>query len=167
MPKETFIEENLQFYTKYKKSLDELTVLKGQKQFIDKEVTVLWGASGGGKTHKVYEDNEIGSVYKAMYGNSGLWFDGYDPKVHQVLLLDEFVGQVKFQDLLCILDKYPYNVEVKGGVLPLLVKKVYICSNKDPVLWYDKYKGTEFEKALFRRIRNIIYFEKPFQGSII
>ncbi len=38
---------------------------------------MYYGAPGSGKTHKVYEDNDIDEIYKPKYGNSGLWFDGY------------------------------------------------------------------------------------------
>ena len=54
-----------------------------------------WGESGSGKTHEVYEKNKIEEIYKVKYGNSGVWFDGYQFKKHKVVLFDEFVGQVK------------------------------------------------------------------------
>lgn len=32
---------------------------------------------GSGKTHKVYNDNNIDDIFRVKYGNSGIWFDGY------------------------------------------------------------------------------------------
>lgn len=57
-----------------------------------KEVYVLFGLAGSGKTHKVYTDNDISNIYKVKYGNNGIWWDGYDHKVHTCVLFDEFVG---------------------------------------------------------------------------
>lgn len=34
-------------------------------------------------------------IYRVKYGNSGIWFDGYDFNYHDAVLFDEFVGQVK------------------------------------------------------------------------
>lgn len=59
---------------------------------MDKEIWVHWGVAGAGKSHKVYNDNDINKIYKVKYGNNGIWFDGYDPDTHTVILFDEFVG---------------------------------------------------------------------------
>lgn len=88
-----FIEENIEFYNKYSKSLKELELLKKyQTELRPKNINVFYGVSGAGKTYKVYTDCAEGSVYKYVYSSTGIWFDGYDPIRHKTLLIDEFKG---------------------------------------------------------------------------
>lgn len=131
-----------------------------QKELIDKEIYVYYGVSGAGKSFKVYNDNPIQSVYKYVYSQSGLWFDGYDPTVHKVLLLDEFKGQVPLQVLLQMLDKYPLQVDIKGGRVNFLFNKIYIVSNYHPRDWYINME-IEKQQPLIRRIKDkLTYFDK-------
>lgn len=53
---------------------------------------MYYGVSGSGKTYKVKSTEGEENIYLAKYGNSGPWFDGYEPRIHKVLLLDEFAG---------------------------------------------------------------------------
>lgn len=49
-----------------------------------------------------------------------------------------------------MLDRYPLNVDVKGGRVPFLFNHIYLVSNYEPEFWYpldDKVK-----KALYRRL---------------
>ncbi len=51
-----------------------------KKTIQEKELFIYYGVSGGGKTYKVYEENDINEIYEPTYGNSGIWFDGYNPE---------------------------------------------------------------------------------------
>jgi len=66
MDREEFITENLGFYTKYKKSLDELALL-AKKKLEEKNVELHWGVSGAGKTHGCYAKFDIDKIYKYIY----------------------------------------------------------------------------------------------------
>jgi len=92
MPREKFIKNNLAFYTKYKRSLDELQLLKKNKELKDRVIELHWGVSGAGKTYGCYAKYGLDVVYKYIYSSTGLWFDGYDPIRHKVLLIDEYNG---------------------------------------------------------------------------
>lgn len=54
MSTEDFIEQNMGFYNRYKKSLNELKLLKMQKELKDKNIEVHYGVSGSGKTWNCY-----------------------------------------------------------------------------------------------------------------
>lgn len=53
-----------------------------------------------------------------------------------------------------MLDKWPLNVEVKGGAVPYCFKKIYICSNYHPKDWYHNITNTE---PLQRRIYGKVF----------
>jgi hypothetical protein len=95
-----------------------------------------YGVSGAGKTYGCYAKYGIKPVYKYIYSSTGLWFDGYDPIRHKVLLIDEFNGQIPLTTLLQMLDKYPMMVDVKGGRVPFMFDAIYIASNMHPKYWY-------------------------------
>lgn len=96
MDRAKFIEENLEFYTKFGRSLREIQLLETSSG--EKNIEVHWGVSGAGKTHGCYA--KFQKIYKYIYSSSGSWFDGYDPTQHETLLIDEFKGQIQFTVLL-------------------------------------------------------------------
>lgn len=132
----------------------------------DLKVVCLYGLSGFGKTylvHSLFNEEDIAS---ALYGNAGLWFPGYEDQ--DVLLLDEFAGQIQMQKLIQLLDIYPVALEVKGDTVWARYTKVFLCSNRDPKLWYKDTTAQQGQaliteasaqasrigekKALFRRL---------------
>lgn len=78
------------------------------------------------------------------------WWDGYD--AHENVVIDEFRGDFStFSDLLRLLDKYPYRIEVKGGYRQFLAKKIWITSNKHPI---KLFRGME-DEAIDQLVRRI------------
>lgn len=113
-------------------------------------VVCICGPTGVGKSYAVRD--RYPDAYVPYYGNSGLWWDGYDGQ--PVALLEEFRGQVPLQKLLQLLDPYPTKVECKGGSLAARFTVVFITTNCDPTTWYadDRgVRGAEFN-ALYRRL---------------
>lgn len=96
-------------------------------------VVCVCGPTGIGKSYGVR--NRYPNVYCPYYGNSGLWWDGYGEQ--EVVLFEEFAGQVQLQKLLQLLDPYPTQVECKGGSVAARYRVVFITSNRRPELWYD------------------------------
>lgn len=122
-------------------------------------VTVFWGKSGTGKSHRAFE--ECGDDF---YIKSPLtkWWDGYRGESN--IVIDEFRGIVDISHLLKWLDKYPCMVECKGSQLPLKSKKWWITSNLDPREWYPLL-DIETRDALLRRLNHIVHFDLPFQNK--
>lgn len=120
---------------------------------------VLWffGETGTGKTRKAFEDlscHDRSKIY--VTGKNLKWWEGYDG--HPYIIIDDFRADFcTFHELLRILDRYEYRIEVKGGSRQLRAKEIYITSPYAPNEVY-KNRTTEDVMQLTRRIDGIAYF---------
>lgn len=123
-------------------------------------VITIIGPTGIGKSWSIQSLFPDG-VCKWINGNSGCWFSEVDK---DVCLFDEFAGQIPIERFLKLIDPYPMQIEVKGGMRPCYWKTIFICSNVTPECWYnnfleDKSISTEMQsrrreqlRALYRRL---------------
>lgn len=113
------------------------------------EVRWYHGPTGAGKTRAARE--WLGDhTYTCL--NNGKYWEGYD--AHESVLLDDFRKDFcKFHELLKILDRYEYRVEVKGASRQLLARKIAITAPFPPE---EIYNTREDVKQLTRRIDEII-----------
>lgn len=117
-------------------------------------VNCFWGKSGSGKSHRAFtEAAELGTFY--IKSSTTKWWDGY--KGETVVIIDEFRGAIAIEHLLKWFDKYPCFVEEKGGQLALRATIFYVCTNKEPALWYPGLDEETFG-ALLRRM-TIVHFQ--------
>lgn len=112
------------------------------------DVEVLWGTTGTGKIRKAMD----AGAFKWSPSDKTEWWDGYEQE--EVLLIDEFYGQLKPSRLLELLDGYTCRLPIKGGHTYAAWTKVYITSNTDPAGWYNDMKP-EVRAALERRITTV------------
>lgn len=134
-------------FIRYGRGIRDLRrVLAPKRRRLGLKVYLLCGRSGSGKTRYVWDmwDTQ-GGVY-SLASQSPLWFDGYDEE--ETLLIDEFAGVEEFgrEKLLQVLDIYPHQFPVKGGMIWPQWKRVYITSN---LPLEDMFRGDE---ALWRRV---------------
>lgn len=143
-------------YIRYKRSIDQL--LREVKQTVrdpddEPSVVVYWGATGTGKTRKVWESHSRDSIY---VHTGERWFDGYAG--HEVALFDDFDGSAfKLTYFLRLLDRYPMTVPIKGDYVQWNPKIIYITSNRDPAEWYSG-ASEEHQAALARRLTHVELF---------
>jgi len=71
-----------------------------------------------------------------------------------IVVIDEFRGDIDISHLLRWLDRYPVVVEIKGSSTPLVAEKIWITSNLHPTAWYPNLDPLTYA-ALERRL-NII-----------
>nr|QJI53400.1 MAG: replication-associated protein [Circoviridae sp.] len=134
---EVAIEHPVQF-VKYHRGLHALADMYTAKKPRDfkTEVIVLVGPPGSGKSrYCAAEAAKCGTVY---YKPRGEWWDGYEQ--HDAVVIDDFYGWIKYDELLKICDRYPYQVAVKGGYRQFVSKKIFITSNEPVEKWY-KFNG--------------------------
>lgn len=108
---------------------------------------VFWyhGPTGSGKTRTAYEEAGPNCW---ISGKNLKWFQGYDG--HENVIFDDFRKDFcTFHELLRLLDRYPYTIEVKGGSRQFLAKKIWITCPFKPEDLYDTREDVE---QLLRRI---------------
>lgn len=149
-------------------NLQNLRIFQIAKQAFQKdrdfkpEVFWYYGATGSGKTRSVVErESDLW-----ISGKNLRWWEGYENQ--EAVLFDDFRKDFcTFHELLRILDRYPYTVEIKGGHAKLNSKRMYITSCYSP---YEMYDTREDVQQLIRRITHIKKFsEVPFSevGEVI
>lgn len=102
-------------------------------------IEVYWGDSGTGKTRKAVTENPGAYLLSKARDGKGVWWQGYTGQ--SVVIIDEFYGWIPYDVLLKICDRYPYEVEFKGGSTQLAATKIIITSNKPWTEWYSEELG--------------------------
>jgi hypothetical protein len=120
----------------------------------------IWisGATGIGKTRAcvTFAEKLVGS--ENLWISNGLlkWFDGYCGQ--EIAILDDFRTQeTKFNQMLRLLDRYPYRVEIKGGFHNWIPKIIFITAPRGPrEMW--SLRRDEDLRQLERRIHHNLEF---------
>ena len=151
-------------YLRYGKHLERVRAasLAPLVSAYDESVSVHahWGPTGTGKTRAVYDKHQL-AVY-ALLSTKPLWFDGYNPRVHSVLLVDDYRGEIPFSQFLRLIDKYRRDWPVKGGRVAGRWTTIYITSDTHPREWYPNPDPNAYAQ-LRRRLTEITHF--PLQSD--
>lgn len=124
---------------------------------------VFYGAAGTGKTTTAINFATVQNKSYFLVPNDGkaLWWNGYDPMTHEIVILDEFNGsKLPLTFLNQLADSVDLRVQTKGGFLPFVAKHLIVTTNFHPKQWYD-FENREKNlcwDALERRIDNLIQF---------
>lgn len=139
-------------FVRHHRGLQRFTEILGESTVRDwkTEVIVYIGETGTGKSRKCAE--LCGST-PTYYKPRGKWWDGYTGQPN--VIIDDFYGWIKYDELLRITDRYPHRVPVKFGYQQFLAKTIYITSNKPMQEWY-----TFDISALERRVTSVTLFKK-------
>ena len=110
------------------------------------EVYYLWGPPGTGKSRRALEEATEKCGTSIYYKPRGLWWDGYNQ--HTGVIIDDFYGWIKYDEILKICDRYPYKVQIKGGFQEFTSKYIWITSNVsiDQVYRFSDYNSAAFER---------------------
>lgn len=149
--------EHPEIFVKYCRGMRELSYIVRSQEVRDFKtvVYVLIGPPGTGKSRYCYEKAKaMGDLY---YKPRGQWWDGYDGQTS--VIIDDFYGWLKYDDLLKLCDRYPYQVPIKGGYVQFCSKNIFITSNAGYESWY-KFQGYD-GAALRRRIEHLHVDEIP------
>jgi len=113
------------------------------------EVIWLWGPTGTGKSRRA---REICGDDVFCKNTATKWWDGYD--AHENVIIDDFRDSWwSITYMLALLDRYSFQVEVKGGQRQMRAKRIVITSAVAPG---DCYAGTgEAIGQLLRRLDSV------------
>lgn len=136
-------------FIKYSRGISALqTALRVPIRADDLDVICLYGDTGTGKTHTVFDIAP--DVYR-VFNSTVPWFDGYEG--HTDMLFDEYgPGKMQINMFKEYLDKYPIRLPIKGGSVARVCKRIWITTNYLMQEWYPKASLVDL-KALERRIR--------------
>ncbi|UNY50604.1 replication associated protein [Chifec virus UA13_1880] len=118
-------------------------------------VYYYWGPTGTGKSRRALKEAREINADSIYYKPRGLWWDGYHQQ--ECVIIDDFYGWIKYDELLKICDRYPYKVQVKGGFEEFTSKRIWITSNVDTDQLYH-FIGYKSD-AIDRRITCKLYID--------
>jgi len=138
------IEDAPETFVKYHNGLGKLAMMYQKSRDFKPKVTWIWGKTGVGKTREVVEKEK-----DLWISNKDLkWWDGYENQ--EAVLFDDFRKDFcTFHELLRIIDRYSYDVQIKGGFRKFNSKRIYITSCYHPSKVYET---REDVAQLLRRI---------------
>lgn len=148
-------------YYKGVQHLRQLKVVDRPVRTVDLQVWLFIGKPGTGKTRAAYAgaDNEKMGIWTIpVKAAKSMWFDNYYGE--PIVLLDDFSGAMMLDQLLRLLDRYPVQVEVKGGHVWWCPHIIIVTTNVHPKDWYDYSKRTDSRLALKRRFTQVCDFDQ-------
>jgi len=155
-PEKDLWENHFGSMVRYSSGINKYRNIKITPRSYKTEVAVFYGPTGTGKTRYIRDTLPSDKCYWITKGRTGdPWMDGYDPVVHDHVVIDEFYGWIKWDMLLRMLDRYPLQLEIKGGMVQFKPKYIWITSNKSPAEWYKTGENGRDFATLLRRL-NVI-----------
>jgi len=133
-------------FIRYHKGIERFIGLHGAKKTWKCPITVVIGESGSGKSY--YVQNTLLKDYHTYWKDGSMWWPFYEGTENAVVF-DEFVGCWNPYEFNRMYDPTPYSVQIKGGNMPFLAKKMVVISNYHPKSWWSK---TEYWPAFERRV---------------
>lgn len=128
-------------FCKYYRSFTYYRLLSSSPRSEPPDVYVFQGPTGTGKSKTASE-----LFPNAFWKTRGNWWDGYLDQ--ETVIIDEFYGWLPWDLLLRLCDRYPLQVEVKGGTVNFNAKTIIFTTNALPCKWYKNCYFPAFERRV-------------------
>ena len=139
-------------FIKYHRGIERLIGLRFPQRNFKTEIRWYYGPTGTGKTRAAC-DEAIDPYWK---NPAHRWWDGYEGQ-EDVIIDDIRCDFAKFSEWLRLFDRYPVQVEVKGGTRNFISKRIFITAPLPPEeMWQSR--TAEDLNQLKRRIEVVKYF---------
>lgn len=154
-------EDHLEVFVKYHRAFHELDLLERPSREAP-QISLYFGPPGSGKTFCAENLSPNSWTTPPGWSGSSFWFDGLR-RDSDVVVIDEFRGQVPLDSVLKLLNPRAQLVPIKGSHTWLVANTIVITTNVHPFYWYD-WTGREMQySALSRRIKHVRGF-REFRG---
>lgn len=144
--------EDPEVYHQYGRTLEKLEDIAQRSKFRTEMTTCEWitGPTGSGKSHKAFTNFSPDTHYVLNTEDKG-WWDGY--KGQDNVIINDFKGEIRYGQLLQLIDKWPYSVPRRNRQpAPFVSKHVIITSIMRPEEVYHKLHERDGIDQLLRRI---------------
>lgn len=148
-------------YIKYSKGIERAICLYQPTRTWKTQVFWFHGSTGTGKTRTAFESEPL-AYFKSP---SHHWWDGYEHQ--EAVIIDDYRRDFcKFSDLLRLFDRYPLQVQTKGGTVQFTSRRIYVtCPQAPEVIWDNR--TTEDIEQLIRRIEVVRDFDSIPPGYLL
>lgn len=139
-------------FHQYGRTLERIETIALRRRWRTEMTEGLWitGPSHSGKSHEAFEGYHPDTHF--VKDLSCEWWDGY--KGQEIVILNEFRGQIPFSELLALVDKWPHMVKQRcRESVPFLAKKVIVTSILSPEACYHGKTGDEPWSQFHRRFK--------------
>lgn len=139
-------------YHQYGRTLNRLEDLRMRNIWRTEMTTCTWyvGKTGVGKSHKAFE-NYTPETHYVLRDDLG-WWEDYTQQ--EIVVLNDFRGEIKFNELLQMIDKWPYFVRRRNrSPIPFVSKHVIItCPKRPEEIYFNIADDGERIDQLLRRV---------------
>lgn len=143
-------EQHATSFIKYSGGIQKLIAMRTKKRHHVTELHWYHGPTGTGKSRLAWEQHP--DAYSKDPHTK--WWDGYAGE--NVIIIDDYrpSKELPFNQLLRLADRYPLNVECKGGWINFAPTLIVITTPKDPIATFESldWIGPEALDQLQRRI---------------
>jgi len=145
--------ENPDAFMKCHKALERLEDIRLLKTYRTEMTEGIWiyGKTGTGKSDMAFDNFDCSKSYVYPYDNG--WCDGY--RQNEVVIIDEFRGQITFSEILRFADKHP-NLQLRRRnkpPMPFTSKRVIVTSSLPPCMVYCNLSKEDSLEQLYRRYK--------------
>lgn len=135
------------------KSLEKIEDIKMRQKWRTEMTEGIWiyGKTGTGKSKYAFENYNPSTHY--CYPYDGGWCDAY--KQQDTVIIDEFRGQISFNELLRMVDINPnfFFRRRNRETIPFISKKVIVTSALAPCEVFKKLSANDSMEQLYRRFK--------------
>lgn len=144
-----FVEQCPTEYVRYHRGLQALKMASTTHRDRNTPPIVkwYWGNAGTLKTRTAFESHTTSYIKDGT-----TWWNGYEQQV--AIIIDDFDGKWPYRDLLRLLDRYPYQGQVKGDYVKINSPYIYITCEHPPGMFWQ---GNELAQVN-RRISEVRCF---------
>jgi hypothetical protein len=151
--------ENPMAFHQYGRTLNKLEDLAMRKIYRTEITKGIWyhGPTGVGKSHKAFENYNPKTHY--IVPNDNGWWDGYTQQ--ETVILNDFRGEIPYNEMLQLLDKWPYHVKRRHREpMPFTSKRIIITCSIPPEEIYNYRNERDNIEQLLRRLEVINLVEQ-------